>query len=59
MKKQIGGTKMGEYNLTKLLRLMGKYDKQERFFQIMLSDVSLFHDMLHVLTIIYNNLGVI
>ncbi|CAF3433275.1 unnamed protein product [Rotaria socialis] len=57
MKKQIGGTKMGEYNLAKLLRLMGKYDEQERFFEIMLSDLSLFDDMPHVLAIIYNDLA--
>lgn len=57
MTKEINGTKMGEYNLTKLLRLMGKYDEQERFFQIMLSDISLFDDMPHVLAIIYNDLA--
>jgi tetratricopeptide (TPR) repeat protein len=57
MTKQIGGTKMGEYNLAKLLQLMGKYDEQERFYQIMLSDLSLFDDMPHVLAIIYNDLA--
>ena len=57
MTEQINGTKMGEYNLAKLLRIMGKYDEQERFFQIMLSDLSLFDDMPHILAIIYNDLA--
>lgn len=57
MTEQINGTKMGEYNLAKLLRLMGKYDEQERFYQIMLSDISLFDDMPRVLAIIYNDLA--
>ena len=57
LKNQIGGTKMGEYNLAKLLNLMGKYDEQERFYQIMLSEPSFFEDMPRVLAIIYNDLA--
>lgn len=57
MKEEIGGTKMAEYNLAKLLRHMGKFDEQERFYQIMLTGLSFFDDMPQLLAIIYNDLG--
>ncbi|CAF4060603.1 unnamed protein product [Rotaria sp. Silwood1] len=57
MKEEIGGTKVAEYSLAKLLRLMGKFDEQERFYQIMLTGLSFFDDMPELFANIYNDLA--